>query len=144
MEKRNRRRNNPSYPQKTSAYNSKRYSENPEKFKKISKEYRRSHPYHGLLNTARRRAEINDLPFSIDDKWLSSVWTGRCALTGLEFKTSDNAHGPFSPSIDRVIPELGYTPENCRFILFGLNALKGTGTDADMMIIAKALMERHD
>lgn len=46
----------------------------------------------------------------------------------------------FSPSIDRIVPALGYTPENCRFILWAVNAFKHDGTDDDMYRVAEALI----
>lgn len=47
----------------------------------------------------------------------------------------------FSISIDRIKPELGYVPGNVRFLLAGVNDLKGTGTDEDVLTIAHALVE---
>ena len=48
----------------------------------------------------------------------------------------------FSPSIDRIDPAQGYVTSNCRFVLFAVNAMKGSGTDADILVIAKAIVDR--
>ena len=48
---------------------------------------------------------------------------------------------PFSPSVDKIKNHLGYTLDNCRVIICGLNALKGTGTDADLLNIAKVVVD---
>lgn len=47
-----------------------------------------------------------------------------------------------SLSIDRVKPELGYTQDNVRFILHCLNAMKGNGTDGQVLEICKLVAER--
>jgi hypothetical protein len=50
----------------------------------------------------------------------------------------------FSPSIDRIDPEIGYLETNCRFVLFAINGLKGRGTDADLFAIAHALVKADE
>lgn len=47
----------------------------------------------------------------------------------------------WSPSLDRKDPNKGYTEENTRLILNGLNALKSTGTDEELIEICRAVME---
>lgn len=52
--------------------------------------------------------------------------------------------GAFSPSVDKIKPELGYIENNCRWILLGLNSMKSTGTDTDMLYIAQALIHNYN
>lgn len=99
-------------------------------------------PWKGIVRGAMKRAVLKGVPFDVDLlEWAPTVWTGRCALTGIEFKRGIGA-GPaaFSPSIDRIKPEIGYVKTNCRFILHGLNALKSTGTDEEMWLIIRAMV----
>lgn len=35
----------------------------------------------------------------------------------------------------------GYLQDNCRFILYALNIMKGKATDADIFLLAKTLVE---
>lgn len=79
--------------------------------------------------------------YTLSDSWAETVWTGKCALTGIEFVKSDKGLSPFSPSIDRIDATQGYTTQNCRFILNCLNIFKGKMTDSQMLSIAKALVE---
>lgn len=65
----------------------------------------------------------------------------RCALSGLPFR--NGGLNPYSPSLDRIKPELGYVPGNVRVILHGLNSLKSTGTDEDVVAICRAVVEKH-
>lgn len=46
----------------------------------------------------------------------------------------------FSPSIDRIVPDRGYVPGNIRFVLHAVNSMKNDGTDADMVMIARAIV----
>lgn len=49
---------------------------------------------------------------------------GRCEVTGLRFTTAGSEGSrkrPFFHSIDRIKPELGYTPNNIRIVCFAVN-----------------------
>ena len=99
-------------------------------------------PWAGYINSARARAKKSGRECTISLAWAKATYNGRCALTGLPFVRGIGKKGPrlYSPSIDRIDPVKGYTPENCRFILFALNAFKGAGSDEDMVLIAKVLL----
>lgn len=102
-------------------------------------------PWKAIAVGAINRAKKRGIPYDPDLlEWAAVRYTGKCELTGLEFRPN-RGHGcgpaPFSPSIDRIDPALGYTKGNCRFILHALNALKGAGTDEDAITIAKAFVE---
>lgn len=38
---------------------------------------------------------------------------------------------------------MGYVIENCRMVIFGVNALKGRGTDKDLYKIANAIIKNN-
>lgn len=94
------------------------------------------------VRTAKNRAAKQGVAFALTMEHVLSLGE-TCALSGLPFQNSEfPGHPcPFSPSIDRVKPELGYTPGNVRLILNALNAMKGAGSDEDMKTIIKALVE---
>jgi len=96
-----------------------------------------------LLRGAQSRAKKKNLPYDLTKEWLLSRWTGRCELSGIPFVLRDGAPGPkfYSPSIDRIVPALGYVQSNCRVILWAVNALKHDGTDEDMYRVARALAD---
>lgn len=98
-------------------------------------------PWRYVFCSRQRDAKARNLLFTLTDEWCASRWTGKCELTNIPFQANPAGKGPFpfSCSLDKIKPELGYAPENCRFILWGCNSLKGSGTDADMYVIAKAL-----
>lgn len=95
---------------------------------------------------AARRAGRQGVPFTIllsDLRSQMRAQENRCALSGIDFVIGQGKVTPYSPSMDRVKPELGYVLGNVRFILHGLNDLKGTGTDEDLLYICRRVVERH-
>ena len=91
----------------------------------------------------RNRERKTPVPFDLTIEWALERWTGRCEITGLPFEVRKvGGPNPFSPSIDRINADNGYTQDNCRFVLFGINALKGNGSDEDVAGIAHALASR--
>lgn len=102
-------------------------------------------PWKAITVGAMVRAKKRGIPYDSDLlEWAAARYTGRCELTGLEFRPN-RGHGcgpaPFSPSIDRIDPLLGYTKGNCRFILHAINAMKGSGTDEEVAFILRAFVE---
>ena len=123
------------------AYQCKYAKEHREVRQRQAQAARKTSGYLGPIWLARARAEKLKLPFNLTKEWGRARWTARCELTGLPFLFTRGA-GPrmYSPTIDRVIPELGYVQSNCRFVLHAVNALKSTGTDAEMLKIAEAIV----
>jgi hypothetical protein len=89
-----------------------------------------------LLNNARRRALKNNIQFSINIEDI--IIPAMCPILNIpiildsNLKTRDN-----SPSIDRLVPELGYTKENIRIISYRANTIKNS---ASIEEIEKILM----
>lgn len=125
------------------AFNQARYGRNREKY--LAWRARWGSSTVGRLTTvlcsARARAKKRGLPFDLDMEWLAGLWElqgGRCALTGLPMETPFRAEEatnkrhfhPFSPSLDRITPGLGYTKENTRLVCTAINlALNEFGGD---------------
>jgi len=78
-----------------------------------------------MLASARCRAKAKGVPFNLelDDVVIPQV----CPVFGWSFdwlgKVTDN-----SPTLDRLIPEKGYTKENVRVICHKANRIKSNGT----------------
>lgn len=104
-------------------------------------------PWHGLIHGAKHRCTKKNIPFDLTEEWARARWTGCCELSGVVFDLTwrGNKGGVrmLSPSIDRIEPSKGYTQENCRFIVFALNAMRGPDTDDQMFKIARALVLRQ-
>jgi len=94
-----------------------------------------------LARDAKKRAAKAGLPFALTVEWIEERILDGCPLSGMQFDLSPGMVNPFSPSVDKVKNHLGYTQDNCRVIIYGLNALKGTGTDADLLNISKVVID---
>lgn len=81
-----------------------------------------------LVSAARNRSKVKNVPFDIDNDYIYELYLendGLCALTGQELDfTSWGQKGqvnPRAPSIDRIIPSLGYVRGNVRIITYHMN-----------------------
>jgi hypothetical protein len=83
----------------------------------------------GALRSARTRAKQKKVAFDIDVDFLLAMAVEqnfRCNLTGIEFlakRTGSSRIHPYTPSIDRIVPALGYTKGNVRLVIFAVNAM---------------------
>lgn len=98
-------------------------------------------PWLSILKAAKSRATKRGIVFDLTPEWIEQRWTGRCEITGLSFRIGTKVSGPksFSPSIDRIDTTRGYAQDNCRIILWAVNALKADGSDDDMYLVAEAV-----
>lgn len=65
--------------------------------------------------------------FNLTKEWITDkINQGKCELTGIEFAYSDKIgrRNPYTPSIDRIDSNKGYTTDNCQMILAWLNVAK--------------------
>lgn len=102
-------------------------------------------PWAILVGGAAHRAKKAMMSFDLTAEWAKTRWTGKCEVTDIPFVINSGKHGPtpYSPSIDRIDPAKGYVRSNCRFVLMAVNALKGCGTDEDLISVAKAITRGH-
>lgn len=82
-----------------------------------------------VLKSAKDRARQKGLAFDLrlDDLLdMAEEQDFRCALTGIEFfakNESKSRVNPYTPSIDRRVPALGYVRGNVRLVVFAVNAM---------------------
>ena len=74
-----------------------------------------------LFQRARRRAKSEGIHFSLDLAQLRrKVECGVCEVSGLPFVLAPFGN-PYRPSIDQIRAGEGYTPQNTRVVLWGIN-----------------------
>jgi hypothetical protein len=100
-----------------------------------------------IFNGAQQRAKAKGIDFSISREWLRSrIELGRCELTGIEFSYIDGlkrcAKQPLAPSLDRIESNKGYTPDNCRVVLWALNCAINSWGSAVYERIAVAYLKK--
>jgi hypothetical protein len=106
------------------------------------KRYRQRHPEQDLYSAAKQRAKKKNISFNIDRSDI--VIPEFCPILGIKLlpKTGQGfGPGPSSPSVDRIIPELGYVKKNIRVISSLANCMKSSATNEQLRIFAKWVME---
>lgn len=90
-----------------------------------------------MLNRAKTRAKKNNIPFSITEKDI--VIPEYCPIMGIKLEHHRGRPGAYksSPSLDKIIPELGYVPGNVRVISQLANQCKGNASIEEMIMFAK-------
>ena len=109
------------------------------------KEAKKRKPYWGF-RTVIDRARKAGLPCDVTVQYLTGLWReqeGRCALSGLQMTWRQGKLLHTSISVDRIVAGLGYVKGNVRLVCFAFNAFRGSGTDEDMIRLAKALIKHQ-
>lgn len=77
-----------------------------------------------LLRDASRRCEKSGVQFALEQKDIRIP--SRCPALGIPIERNRGASGPsqHSPSLDRIDPLKGYTPDNVRVISYRANTIK--------------------
>lgn len=92
-----------------------------------------------MLNSARERAKKSGVPFDItvDDIFIPDI----CPVLGIPLRVASGKAAAYSPSLDKIIPALGYVRGNICVISHRANKLKRDGTLAEIEAIAKYMRE---
>jgi hypothetical protein len=85
------------------------------------------------MQHAKARARKQNVPCDLTVEYLESLVVSHCPITKepLDWERSQVVDGhptKNSPSLDKIIPALGYVPGNCAFLSHRGNAIKSNGT----------------
>ena len=90
---------------------------------------------------AKARARSLEVPCDLDADHLESIWTGRCAVTGVEIKAFETELGgrydENAAELDRITPSLGYTKGNVVFLSRRVNRIKNNSTPEEIEMLHK-------
>ena len=99
------------------------------------KQYTIDHPEWAILHRAKNRARTKKVPFSLQ---LENIAIPElCPVLGIRLKVGEKEKTDQSPSIDEIIPGLGYVPGNIAVISDRANSLKNNGTANEHRLIAE-------
>jgi hypothetical protein len=114
--------------------NKRKVEKNPEKYRELNQKYsaawQRAHPEWVLHKAAKSRARSKGLPFTIERT--DVVIPTHCPLLGTALLRADVRVQPNSPTLDRVIPSLGYVKGNVWVISHRANVIKNDATLAEL------------
>jgi hypothetical protein len=94
-----------------------------------------------FLSNAKGRAKRDCVPFNLTKEYLLSIATDSCPIFNIPFEwgVSGKGHGNAKfngPTLDRILPELGYIEGNVAFISYRANRIKDNGTMKEHYAIA--------
>lgn len=128
-------------------YNAKYRSAHPEKAAESTRKWTEKNPVRRFaaqsLNFKRHSGHIVNI--TIND--VVQMWDdqhGLCALSGIPMKSSKGGTSFDSPTLDRIVPSLGYNPNNVRLLCYAVNAGRGTLTDEAFVEVCRAVIARAE
>jgi hypothetical protein len=94
-----------------------------------------------FFQDAKNRATKKGVPFTITLEYLREIATDECPVFLHKFEWGASGLGKgkttgLSPSLDRVIPELGYVEGNVLFISHDANRIKNNATERELYAVA--------
>jgi hypothetical protein len=128
-----------SYHCKTCAkrYSSEYYKTNRQKYYKENKDI-------FTLSRLKTRARTKGLPFNLTIEDITGVT--HCPIFGWELKRNqEGKHGnrPNSPSVDRIVPELGYVKGNVQVLSNKANMMKQDATPEELLMFADWVIKTY-
>lgn len=101
-----------------------------------------------FLHNAKRRAAQKGLQFDLDLDYLMSVATDDCPVFKVPFKWGASEMGKGNtdnnaPSLDRIVPTLGYVRGNVAFISYRANVIKQDVTEVELYAVADWLHDKR-
>ena len=115
------------------------YQENKEKISEQAKQYRLENKEKWMCNTSKVRAKQKNLPFNLSTEYLKEIWPedNKCPALGITMKKGDFCVTDHSPTLDRIIPKLGYIKGNVQVVSALANRIMSDATVNQVMAVAK-------
>lgn len=112
---------------------------NPVREKEQRRRWRRINRKKLMLEDARRRTVMFKLPFSLtaDDFEIPEF----CPVLGVKLEQNEGRNGPFSASLDRINPSLGYVVGNVQVISLRANIMKSDATADELRKFAAWILK---
>lgn len=95
-----------------------------------------------MLSNARQRAKKKGLALDIDRDYILSIMPDACPIFKKEFDYT-GGRGKWSPSIDRIVPELGYVKGNVQVVSLLANQMMSAATDDELHQFALWVTTKH-
>lgn len=123
---------------RTSTNNKQKYKENPCKELQKQKEWKTNNIEKYLLQSAKARSKKHGIPLNITENDI--IVPDKCPYLGITLV-------PFSdwssPSLDKIIPDLGYVVGNVQVISKLANTMKSCATLEQLVTFAKNVLKLH-
>lgn len=94
-----------------------------------------------LRESARGRASKQGVPFDLS--YEDIVVPTHCPILGIPLVKHTGKHRHDSPTLDKIIPELGYVPGNVQVISFRANSMKNDATPEELLRFANYIQTNY-
>jgi hypothetical protein len=115
-------------------------AKNPEQKRKTNREHmkrtRIADVRRQMLSAAKSRAKAQHLPFNLTLEDLGPL-PEYCPVLGIPLDNGSGIHYDGSPSLDKIIPKLGYVRGNVLIVSMRANRLKSDATVAELRQMAE-------
>jgi hypothetical protein len=122
-------------------------AENPARAYADAKRFRNNHPLQArvqaAISGARARARKIGVPFSLTKDNMPPM-PEICPVLGIVLTIWGSKSGEDSPSLDRIVPALGYVPGNVRWISNRANTLRSNGSARELALVAQDAMRLEE
>ena len=108
-----------------------------------AKQWRDKNPELVALKCARQRARNADVPFELTLETLPPV-PEVCPVFGLPLQRQVGRRAANSPSLDRIIPDLGYVPGNVQWLSNRANEMKRDASPEELRQFAEWVLKTSD
>ena len=97
-----------------------------------------------MVKKAKARSALKNLPFDIDSEYLLDRTPSHCPIFNIPlewscFRSEKKGPLPNSPSLDRIVPNLGYVKGNVWIISHRANTIKSNATHDELKLVAEAV-----
>ena len=93
------------------------------------------------IQAAKRRAAKANVPCTITSKDI--LVPDVCPVLGIALVIGNGGMQDNSPTLDRIVPDLGYVPGNVTVISWKANKLKGNNTDPELFEKVAKYIRKH-
>jgi hypothetical protein len=90
-----------------------------------------------MRDSAKKRAASLGLPYDLDSEFIESICPDKCPVLDIKLKYGGGNKAKDSPSLDRVIPNLGYTKANVVVISMLANLMKSEASPEELIKFAE-------
>ena len=99
-------------------------------------------PRASLIDSARKRAKDNNIPFNIISEDI--ILNKECPILKIPISYSNNVTSKNSGSLDRIIPEVGYVRGNIQVISMLANTMKSNATKDELLTFSNSMLEIYN
>lgn len=111
------------------------------RIKRNTQNWQEANPEKYMLGQARGRAKLNNIPFDlgVEDIQIPVL----CPILGIELKFGEGRAKPYSPTLDRIIPSLGYVKGNVQVISLRANLMKSDANPEELIKFSEWVMKTN-